>query len=148
MARIYYDSDANLDDIRSKNVGIIGYGSQGHAHALNLRDSGVEVRVGLPASSGSRQRAAAEGLTVGTPAEVAEWADVVMVVAPDTAQPKLYREELAPHLKPGNTLMFAHGFNIRFGTIEGVFLTRGHCDVHGQGRRAQPGGGGRARGQG
>jgi ketol-acid reductoisomerase len=123
MARIYYDSDANLDDIRSRRVGIIGYGSQGHAHALNLRDSGVDVRVGLPASSGSRTRAAAEGLTVGTPAEVAEWADVVMVVAPDTAQPKLFRDELEAHLKPGDTLMFAHGFNIRFGTIaapEGV----------------------------
>jgi ketol-acid reductoisomerase len=98
-------------------VAIIGYGSQGHAHALNLRDSGVTVRVGLAAGSRSRAKAEAAGFVVGTPSEVAAWADLVMVLAPDTAQPAIYERELAPHLGPGRTLMFAHGFNIRFGTI-------------------------------
>jgi ketol-acid reductoisomerase len=117
VARMYYDQDADLSRIVSRTVAIIGYGSQGHAHALNLKDSGVNVRVGLPSSSASRARAAAAGLEVCTPAEAAAWADVTMVLAPDTAQPAIYERDIAPHMKPGRTLMFAHGFNIRFGTI-------------------------------
>jgi ketol-acid reductoisomerase len=118
MATIYYDKDADLIPIQGRKVAIIGYGSQGHAHALNLSQSGVEVRVGLHAGSKSRPKAEAAGLTVKTVAEAAAWADVIMLLAPDTTQPKLYKEEIAPHLKPGKTLMFAHGFNIRFNTIE------------------------------
>src|SRR5712691_5802729 len=117
MATMYYDDAADLAVIRGKKVAVIGYGSQGHAHALNLRDSGVTVRVGLPATSRSRQKAQAAGLTVGDVREVAAWADVMMMLAPDTAQPQIYEEEIAPNLAPGNLLLFAHGFNIRFGTI-------------------------------
>ncbi len=118
MTKIYYDKDANLDDLRGRRIAIIGYGSQGHAHALNLRDSGCDVVVGLPPTSRSRARAEEHGLTVLTPAAAAAQADIVMVLTPDTGQAALYRDELAPNLKPGNTLMFAHGFNIRFGTID------------------------------
>ena len=118
MATMFYDKDASLDLIRSRKVAIVGYGSQGHAHALNLKESGVQVRVGLPAASKSRAKATAAGLEVGTPREVAAWADVIMILAPDTTQPALYKEEIAPGLAPGKTLMFAHGFNIRYGTIE------------------------------
>jgi ketol-acid reductoisomerase len=118
MARIYYDSDANLDELEGRRVAIVGYGSQGHAHALNLRDSGVQVEVGLPASSRSRARAQAEGLTVREVADAAERADIVMILTPDTGQAKLFKEDIGPHLKKGDTLMFAHGFNIRFGTIQ------------------------------
>src|SRR5215510_3031380 len=117
MATMYYDYDADLALIRDRNVAIVGYGSQGHAHALNLKDSGVNVRVGLPATSRSRARAQAAGLTVGEVSDVAKWADVVMILIPDTAQGKVYREEIAPQLEPGNMVMFAHGFNIRFGTV-------------------------------
>ena len=117
MARMYYDKDADLAPIRAAKVAIIGYGSQGHAHALNLRDSGVDVRVGLPAASASRAKAEAAGLRVTDPAQAAREADVIMVLTPDTTQAKLYRESLEPNLGPGKTLMFAHGFNIRFGTI-------------------------------
>jgi ketol-acid reductoisomerase len=123
MAKIYYDQDANLQNLAGKTVAIVGYGSQGHAHALNLRDSGVSVVVGLPSGSRSRAKAEADGLRVVTPGEAAAEGDVVMILTPDTGQAKLYREDIAPHLKPGDTLMFAHGFNIRFGTIaapEGV----------------------------
>ena len=123
MATIYYDKDADLDLIRGKKVAVIGYGSQGHAHALNLKDSGMDVRIGLHADSRSRAKAESDGLRVGSVKEVAEWADVIMVLAPDTKQPKIFREEIEPGLKPGNTLMFAHGFSIHYKTIvppEGV----------------------------
>src|ERR1700676_3775070 len=118
MAKLYYDNSADLALIQGKKVAIIGYGSQGHAHSLNLRDSGVSVRVGLPTGSASIAKAQKEGLTVQAPAEAAAWADVIMILAPDTKQPKLYRESIAPHLTPGKTLMFAHGFNIRFHAIK------------------------------
>jgi len=121
MAVIHYEAD--LDLIRARKVAIIGYGSQGHAHALNLRDSGVNVRVGLHASSASKAKAEAQGLTVSTPAEAAAWADVIMILTPDTGQGELYQNDIAPNLAPGKTLMFAHGFNIRYGCIvppEGV----------------------------
>jgi ketol-acid reductoisomerase len=117
MAKIFYDKDCDLSLIRAKKVAVIGYGSQGHAHALNLHDSGVDVRVGLPATSKSVAKAKAAGLRPVPVAEAAAWADVVMVLVPDTAQAKLYASDIAPHLGPGKTLMFAHGFNIRFGTI-------------------------------
>ncbi len=123
MATIYYDKDADLDLIRGKKVAIIGYGSQGHAHALNLKDSGMDVRVGLRADSRSRAKAESDGLQVASVKDVADWADVVMVLAPDTKQPKIFKEEIEPGLKPGNTLMFAHGFSIHYKTIvppEGV----------------------------
>ncbi|MBI4911399.1 MAG: ketol-acid reductoisomerase, partial [Acidobacteria bacterium] len=116
MAKIHYDAELGL--IRAKKVAILGYGSQGHAHALNLKDSGVMVRVGLPAGSASRAKAEAAGLTVQTPAEASAWADVIMILTPDTGQQKLYEEAVAPNLTPGKTLMFAHGFNIRYGCIE------------------------------
>ncbi len=118
MPKIYYDKDADLSVLDGRRVAVIGYGAQGHAHALNLRDSGVEVVVGLPEASRSRAKAREAGLEVKTPAEAAAGADVVMILTPDTSQAKLYREEIEPGLKPGNTLMFAHGFNIRYGTIE------------------------------
>ena len=118
MPKMYHENAADISLIRGKKVGIVGYGSQGHAHALNLKDSGVDVRVGLPASSESGAKAKASGLTVGTVAEVAAWADVIMILVPDTVQPEVYRKEVAPHLSAGKTLMFAHGFNIRFGTIK------------------------------
>src|SRR5262245_36983231 len=118
MAKIFYDKQADLEIIKSKKVAIVGYGSQGHAHALNLKDSGVDVRVGLPETSKSVAKAKAAGLKVSSVAEVAAWADVVMVLVPDTSQAKLYAEQIEPHLKAGKTLMFAHGFNIRFGTIK------------------------------
>ena len=118
MAKLYYDDSADLALIQGKKVAIIGYGSQGHAHALNLRDSGVSVRVGLQPGSASRAKAEKEGLTVSTPAEAAAWADVIMILTPDTKQPKIYHESIEPNLKPGKTLMFAHGFNIRFGAIK------------------------------
>jgi len=117
MADIYYDADADLDLIRSRRVAVIGYGSQGHAHALSQRDSGVDVRVGLPETSASRAKAEAEGLRVVTPAEASAEADLVMVLAPDTAQRKIYAESIEPHLGDGDALFFGHGFNIRYGLI-------------------------------
>lgn len=117
MATIYYDHDADLELIQSKKVAIIGYGSQGHAHALNLQDSGVPVCVGLRSTSRSAEQAAAAGLRVQSVEQAAAEAEVVMLLVPDTAQPALYAEQIAPHLGPGKTLMFSHGFNIRFGTI-------------------------------
>jgi ketol-acid reductoisomerase len=118
MATIYYDKDTDLEAIRAKKVAVIGYGSQGHAHALNLRESGVEVQVGLRAGSKSVDKARTAGLTVAGVADAARWADVIMLLAPDTEQPRIYRDEIAPHLSRGDTLMFAHGFNIRFATIQ------------------------------
>jgi ketol-acid reductoisomerase len=117
MAKMFYDKDADLSLIRAKKVGVIGYGSQGHAHALNLKDSGVDVRVGLPETSRSLQKARAAGLTVNSVADVAQWADVVMVLVPDHVAGGLYNREIAPHLTAGKMLMLAHGFSIRFGTI-------------------------------
>jgi ketol-acid reductoisomerase len=117
MTKMFYDKDADLSLIQAKKVAIIGYGSQGHAHALNLKDSGVDVRVGLPSSSKSVEKARAAGLTVGSVADVSRWADVIMVLVPDTAQASLYKSDIAPGLTAGKTLMFAHGFNIRYGWI-------------------------------
>jgi ketol-acid reductoisomerase len=118
MATIYYDNDADLSRIQAKKVAVIGYGSQGHAHALNLKDSGVDVAIGLAEGSKSAAKAAAAGLAVKSVADAATWADVIMILTPDTTQPGIYRESIEPHLTPGKTLMFAHGFNIRFGTIK------------------------------
>ncbi|MFT4263274.1 MAG: ketol-acid reductoisomerase [Nocardioides sp.] len=123
MAEIYYDDDADLSLIQAKKVAVIGYGSQGHAHALNLRDSGVDVRIGLKTGSKSVPKAEDAGFTVGTPSEVAEWADVIVILAPDQHQRGLYADDLAAHVTAGKTLVFGHGFNIRFGYIvapEGV----------------------------
>jgi len=117
MAKIYYDKDSDAALIQSKKVAVIGYGSQGHAHSLNLKDSGVSVRVGLAEGSKSKAKAEAAGLTVDSVANVSAWADVIMILAPDTQQPKIYNESIAPHLTRGKMLMFGHGFNIRFGTI-------------------------------
>lgn len=118
MAVIYYESDANPKLITNKKVAVIGYGSQGHAHALNLRDSGVNVRVGLRPGSKSWEKAEGDGLTVNSVGEASKWADVIMVLAPDTAQPEIYEKDILPNLEKGKTLMFAHGFNIRFGSIK------------------------------
>jgi ketol-acid reductoisomerase len=117
-AEVYYDEDADLGIIAGKKVAVIGYGSQGHAHALSLRDSGVEVRVGLPEGSRSREKAQEQGLPVGTPAEVSGWADVIMLLAPDTAQRKIYAADVEPNLAPGKAIFFGHGLNIRYGLIE------------------------------
>ncbi len=118
MATIYYDKDAKRELIKDKKVAVIGYGSQGHAHALNLRDNGVSVKVGLRTGSKSIAKAEADGLEVDSVANVSGWADTIMVLAPDTRQQAIYENEIAPNLSAGNTLMFAHGFNIRFGAIE------------------------------
>jgi ketol-acid reductoisomerase len=117
MATMYYDSDADMDQIRRRRVAIVGYGSQGHAHALNLQDSGVSVCVGLHAGSPSAEQARRAGLRVASVAEAAKWADLVMLLVPDTRQPAVYEQSIRPHLTPGKMLMFAHGFNIRFGSI-------------------------------
>ena len=116
-ANIYYEKDADPALIRSKKVAIIGYGSQGHAHALNLKDSGVDVVVGLRDGSSSKAKAEAAGLKVMNIADAAKYADVIMVLAPDTEQKKIYEESIAPHLTDGKALAFAHGFNIRFDRI-------------------------------
>ena len=117
MAERFYDDDADLSLIQGKNVAVIGYGSQGHAHAMSLRDSGVDVRIGLQPGSKSREKAEAEGLRVLTPREAAEESDLIVILAPDQHQRKLYAEEIEPALTPGDTLVFGHGFNIRFGYI-------------------------------
>jgi len=117
MADMFYDNDADLSLVQQRNVAVLGYGSQGHAHALSLRDSGVDVRVGLLEGSGSRPRAEAEGLRVTEPFEACEEADLVMVLAPDPAQRALYAEAIEPNLVDGDALFFSHGFNIRFGYV-------------------------------
>ncbi|HEV7899190.1 MAG TPA: ketol-acid reductoisomerase [Planosporangium sp.] len=117
-AEVYYDDDADLSVIQGRKVAVIGYGSQGHAHALSLRDSGVDVRVGLPEGSKSRAKAEEQGLRVVTPAEAAAEADLIMILAPDTAQRKIYSESIAPSLTAGKALFFGHGLNIRYGLIE------------------------------
>jgi ketol-acid reductoisomerase len=126
VATIYYDQDASLDPLRGKSVAVIGYGSQGHAHALNLRDSGVNVVVGLHESSKSRDKAAADGLRVETVADAAKAADIVMVLVPDQTQKKVFNESIMANLQSGNMLMFAHGFSIHFGEVvppDGVDVT-------------------------
>ncbi len=117
MAKIYYESDANLDLIKNKTIGIIGFGSQGHAHALNLRDNGCNVMVGLQPGSKSRQEAQSAGLKVGTVEEVARDADIIMILAPDQVQRQVYLDSIEPGLRAGKMLMFAHGFNIHFNQI-------------------------------
>ncbi len=122
-AQMYYDDDADLNIIQGRTVAVIGYGSQGHAHALSLRDSGVDVRVGLPESSKSRAKAEEDGLRVVTPAEAAQEADLIMILVPDHIHRDLYANEIAPHLNEGDALFFGHGFSIRYGLItppEGV----------------------------
>jgi ketol-acid reductoisomerase len=117
--RVYYDRDADVNLIKSKKIVVVGYGSQGHAHALNLKDSGVkDVRVALRAGSATAKKAEAAGLTVMTPAEAAKWADLVMVLTPDELQAKLYAEDLGPNMKQGAAIAFAHGLNIHFKLIE------------------------------
>ncbi len=116
-AEIFYDDDADLSVIQGRVVAVLGYGSQGHAHALSLRDSGVDVRIGLPEGSKSRAKAEAEGLRVVTPAEASAEADVIMILAPDHVQRTLYTESVEPNLQDGDALFFGHGFNIRFGYI-------------------------------
>jgi ketol-acid reductoisomerase len=117
-AQMYYDDAADLALIQSKKVAVIGYGSQGHAHALSLRDSGVDVRVGLAEGSKSRAKAEEEGLRVVTPAEATREADVIMILVPDHIHRDLYAEEIAPNLEEGNALFFGHGFSIRYGLIK------------------------------
>jgi ketol-acid reductoisomerase len=126
MATIYYEKDIDTSALEGQKIAVLGFGSQGHAHALNLKDSGFDVRVGLRPGSSSRAEAEKAGLTVKDTEDAAAEADVVMVLLPDTAQRKAYEEEIAPGLQPGNMLMFAHGFNIHFGTIappDGVDVT-------------------------
>ena len=118
MAEMFYDDDADLAVIQGRHVAVIGYGSQGHAHALSLRDSGVDVRVGLREGSKSWAKAEAEGLRVLPVAQAVEEADLVMLLAPDQYQRHIYAEDIAPNLVPGDALFFAHGFNIRFGYIQ------------------------------
>ncbi|MEV7688775.1 ketol-acid reductoisomerase [Streptomyces bungoensis] len=118
MAELFYDADADLSIIQGRKVAVIGYGSQGHAHALSLRDSGVDVRVGLHEGSKSKAKAEEEGLRVVTPAEAAAEADVIMILVPDPIQAQVYEESIAPHLNDGDALFFGHGFNIRFGFIK------------------------------
>lgn len=117
MAEMFYDDDADLSLIAAKKVAVIGYGSQGHAHSLNLRDSGVDVTVGLREGSASRAKAEEQGLKVASVADAVRGAEVVVILAPDQVQRHLYRDEIAPNLQPGAALVFGHGFNIRFGYI-------------------------------
>jgi ketol-acid reductoisomerase len=118
VAEIFYDDDADLSIIQNRHVAVLGYGSQGHAHALSLRDSGVDVRVGLPEGSKSREKAENDGLRVLTPAEACEEADLTMVLIPDHLQRQVYAEAVAPSLVEGDALFFAHGLNIRYGLIK------------------------------
>ncbi|TDP98065.1 ketol-acid reductoisomerase [Labedaea rhizosphaerae] len=115
---IFYDDDADLSIIQGRKVAVIGYGSQGHAHALSLRDSGVDVRIGLPEGSKSRPKAEEQGLRVLTPAEASAEADLIMILAPDTKQRSIYEDDIAPNLKDGDAIFFGHGFNIRYELIK------------------------------
>ncbi|WP_041434214.1 ketol-acid reductoisomerase [Thermocrinis albus] len=117
MAKVYYDADATLEPLIGKTVAILGYGSQGHAHALNLRDSGIRVVIGLPAGSKSRTKALQDGFPVYEPARAVQEADIVMMLTPDTVQPQLYKESVEPYLDSSKSLAFAHGFNIHFRQI-------------------------------
>lgn len=122
-ANVYYEADCDGSLIRNRKVAVIGYGSQGHAHALNLKESGVDVCIGLREGSSSTQKAEQAGLTVKSVADAAAWADVIMILAPDTEQKKIFDEHIAAHLNAGDAIAFAHGFNVRFGRIaapEGV----------------------------
>ncbi len=114
MAKVFYEADGNPDALEGKTIAVLGYGSQGHAHALNLRDSGASVVVGLPPTSKSRPKAEKEGLRVVEPGEAAKRGDIIMVLIPDPIQPKVYQESIEPNLKAGNMLMFAHGFSIHY----------------------------------
>jgi len=116
--KVYYESDANLKNLQGKKLAVLGYGSQGHAHALNLKDSGMNVCVGLRKTGFSWEKAEKDGLQVKTVADASAWADVIMVLLPDQYQKKVYEAEIAPHLKQGNTLAFAHGFNIHYRQIK------------------------------
>jgi ketol-acid reductoisomerase len=118
VAELFYEDDADLSIIAGRKVAVIGYGSQGHAHALNLHDSGVDVRVGLREGSPSRSKAEDAGLQVLPVVDAVKWADVVVILAPDQVQRHLYRDEIAPNLNPGSALVFGHGFNIRYGYIK------------------------------
>jgi len=118
MAQVYYEKDADPSIIRSRKVAIIGYGSQGHAHALNLKDSGVDVRVGLRKGSSSAAKATAAGLKVTSVSQAAQEADVIMILLPDTEQKKVYEADIKQHMTPGKALAFAHGFNVRFDRIK------------------------------
>jgi ketol-acid reductoisomerase len=118
MATLYYDKDADLSLLKGKTIAVIGYGSQGHAHALNAKDSGMDVVVGLHEGSKSRAKAEADGLKVLSVADATKAADVVMILIPDTMQADVYAKEIGPNLKTGAMLMFAHGFNIHYGTIK------------------------------
>ena len=117
MVKMYYEKDTNLDYLKGKKVAIIGYGSQGHAHALNLHDSGIDVIVGLYEGSKSWKVAENDGLQVATVPEAVKAADIVMMLIPDEKQAAIYKEQVAPYLEAGNALAFAHGFNINFGQI-------------------------------
>ena len=117
MVKVYYEQDADLNVLKGKTIAILGYGSQGHAQAQNLKDSGLEVIIGLLPTSASRAKASGDGFAVAAPSEAAAKADIIQILAPDEIQARLYREDIAPNLKPGNVLMFSHGFNIHFGQI-------------------------------
>ncbi|MGC8825829.1 MAG: NAD(P)-binding domain-containing protein, partial [Anaerolineae bacterium] len=117
MAKMYYDKDADLNLLKGKKIAIIGFGSQGHAHALNLHDSGCDVIVGLYKGSRSWSKAEEAGLKVMTPAEATAASDIVMILVQDNVQKELYEKEIGPNLRAGNMLMFAHGFNIRYSQI-------------------------------
>ena len=115
--KVYYDSDINLKKLKKRKIAIVGYGSQGHAHAQNLRDSGMEVVVGLREGSGSWEKAKEAGFKVLSVEEAAKWADIIMILAPDTSQAGIYSEGIAPSLEAGNAVVFSHGFNIHYGQI-------------------------------
>ena len=117
MAKLYYEKDCNLELLKGKTLAVIGYGSQGYAHALNLRDQGMNVLVGLPEGSKSRAEAEKEGLKVVSTAEAAKSADVIMILIPDEKQAEMYAKDIAPNLSAGKALVFAHGFNIHYGQI-------------------------------